>query len=67
MGRSEPATLKERDMKQAIYLAALMVALTASNAFAGAAVPEIDGGSVATGLGLLSGAVMIVRSRMQRR
>jgi len=30
-------------------------------------VPEIDGSSVAAGLGLLAGAVMILRTRMRRR
>ena len=30
-------------------------------------VPEIDGSSVAAGLGLLAGAVLILRTRMRRR
>ena len=29
-------------------------------------VPEIDGASMATGLGLLSGAVLILRARLRR-
>lgn len=31
-----------------------------------AIVPEIDGTSMATGLGLLSGAVLILRARLRR-
>ncbi len=30
-------------------------------------VPEIDGSSVAAGLGVLAGAVLILRTRMRRR
>ena len=56
-------------MRQAVYLAGLAVifSLAASPAFAGSAVPEIDGGSVAGGLGLLAGGVLLARARFQRK
>jgi hypothetical protein len=53
-------------MRQAVYIAGLMAVLVfaATPVFAGGAVvPEIDGGSLATGLGLLSGGLLILRAR----
>jgi len=45
----------------------VMVVAMASTLHATAAiVPEIDGTSVAAGLGLLSGAVLILRARIRR-
>jgi hypothetical protein len=45
----------------------VMVMAMASTLHATAAiVPEIDGTAVATGLGLLSGAVLILRARIRR-
>jgi hypothetical protein len=49
---------------------ALVLVSIATPAFAGAAVvpvPEINGSSLATGLGLLSGAVLILRARFTRK
>lgn len=56
-------------MRQAVYLAALVAIFSsaASPAFAGVAVPEIDGGSIAGGLGLLAGSVLLLRARFQRK
>jgi hypothetical protein len=45
----------------------LMVAALGVPAFAGPAVPEIDGGSMVTGLALLSGAVLVLTNRVPRK
>lgn len=63
---------KQEDvMRQALYGAGLLIVLVsfATPLLAGLAapVPEIDGGSITAGLGLLTGAVMILRSRMRRK
>jgi hypothetical protein len=54
-----------------MYAAGLMmfvVSATATlNAGVVAAVPEIGGGSLITGLGLLAGGVMVLRARFGRR
>jgi len=56
-------------MRQAVFKAWLMVALVfaATPVFAGTAVPEIDGGSLSAGLGLLAGGVLMLRARLGRR
>ena len=48
---------------------AILICATAGSVFAGGptAVPEIDGGSIATGLAGLSAAVLIVRSRRRAK
>jgi hypothetical protein len=49
---------------------AILICATAGPAFAGGPtppVPEIDGGSIATGLAGLSAAVLIVRSRRRAK
>ena len=56
--------------RQVVYVAGLMLALVfaATPVFAGLnAVPEIDGGSLSTGLGLLAGSVLMLRARFRRR
>ena len=45
----------------------IMLSLTATLRAAVAATPEIDGGSLVTGLGLLSGSLLIVRSRWRTK
>jgi len=45
----------------------VMLALTVPVAAGIGPVPEISGGSLATGLGLLSGALLIVRSRWRTK
>ncbi|CAN5723935.1 hypothetical protein BH18ACI5_BH18ACI5_14980 [soil metagenome] len=58
-------------MRQAVYTAGTLIvfASVATSLHAGnfPAVPEIDSSSFTAGLGLLTGAVMIVRSRMRRK
>jgi len=58
----------EVSVRHAMYGAGfllMMLALTATvSAGLVGEVPEIDGGSLATGLGLLSGGLMILRSRL---
>ena len=56
------------DMRgQRVYITGLMAVLVfATPVFAGAStapVPEIDGGSLTMGLGLLSGSLLILRAR----
>ena len=46
---------------------AIMIASVASFAFAtGDAVPEIDGSSAASAVGLLTGALLVLRSRRKK-
>jgi hypothetical protein len=45
---------------------ALVSSITGTVHATTAVVPEISGTSIATGLGLLSGAVLILRARMRR-
>jgi hypothetical protein len=46
----------------------LAIVFAATPVFAGITqVPEIDGGSLSTGLGVISGAVLILRARMRRK
>lgn len=58
-------------MRNAVYGAGflvIMLSLKATAVFAsGAVVPEIDGGSVATGLGLLAGGMLMLRARRGRK
>ena len=57
-------------MRQAIYAVGLMlvVVFAATPVFAGvSSVPEIDGGSMATGLGLLAGGMLMLRARLGRK
>lgn len=58
-------------MRNAMYGAGLLVvllSLTATPVFAGGSVvPEIDGGSLTTGLGLLAGGVLMLRARLGRK
>ena len=57
-------------MRQVLYAAGLMLMLvsTAAPASAGITiVPEIDGGSLSTGLGLLAGGVLMLRARFGRK
>jgi hypothetical protein len=56
-------------MRQTLYgtgMAIVLVSL-ATPVFAGFAVPEIDGGSITTGLGLLAGGILMLRARMHRK
>ena len=58
-------------MRQAVYIAGLMLVLVsmaapASAGLVGGSVPEIDGGSLSTGLGLLAGGVLMLRARLRR-
>jgi len=57
-------------MRQALYAAGMLIVLasvaTTLNAGTGGSVPEVDGSSVAAGLGLLAGGVMLVRARLRR-
>ena len=46
---------------------AMVVAMAGTLYATAGNVPEIDGASMATGLGVVSGAVLIVRARMRRR
>ncbi len=45
----------------------ILLALTATLGAAVTSAPEIDGGSLTTGLGLLSGSLLILRSRRRAR
>jgi hypothetical protein len=46
----------------------VMMVAVATPAFAGVgAVPEIDGGSLSAGLGLLAGSVLLLRARLGRK
>ena len=59
---------REVKVRNAIYgvgFLVILLSLTATVSAGGppAAAPEIDGGSVTMGLGLLSGGLMILRSR----
>ena len=56
----------------AVYAAVLMLMVSvATPVFAGtvgpAPVPEIDGGSLSAGLGLLAGGVLLLRARFGRK
>lgn len=55
--------------KASYWVGLLTIVLSvAATAHAGnAVVPEIDGGSLATGLGLLSGGLLILRSRWRAK
>ena len=44
----------------------LIVSMTSGVLAGGTPVPEIDGASMATGLGLLSAGILIVRARLGR-
>lgn len=58
-------------MRQAVYRAGLMLmlVLAATPVFAQttAPVPEIDGGSLVAGVGLLAGGVLMLRARLGRK
>jgi len=58
-------------MRKPTYLAGFCVVLaslsTSLSAGAATTVPEIDGGTITTGLGLLTGAVLLVRARLRAR
>lgn len=57
-------------MRSMLYVLgiAVLVASVQANLFAGITqVPEIDGGTLVSGLGLLSGGFMILRARYGRR
>lgn len=57
-------------MRNAVYGAGflmIMLSLTATLGAAATSAPEIDGGSLATGLGLLSGSLLILRSRWRQK
>ena len=57
-------------MKQLMYVTGVMMVLAslATPVRAGAVtVPEIDSSSLSVGLGLITGAVLILRSRMHRK
>jgi hypothetical protein len=58
-------------MRQALYLTGLVaLVLSAAVAEAGSAtapVPEIGGGSISTGLGLLAGGALMLRARFGRK
>ena len=58
-------------MRHARYGAGFLIVLVslATSVAAGAVgqVPEIDGGSITTGLGLLAGGILMVRARMRGR
>jgi len=57
-------------VRQALYGAGMFIVLasvaTTLNAGLGGSVPEVDGSSVAAGLGLLAGGVLLVRARLRR-
>ena len=60
-------------MRRAMYGAGLLLVVLSASATvvagqpAPAPVPEIDGGSLTIGLGLLSGSLMILRSRWRSK
>jgi len=57
-------------MRQAVYIAGLILVFVSMAAPASAGVPqvpEIDGGSLSAGLGLLAGGVLMLRARFGRR
>ena len=49
-----------------VAMLAMVVAMAGTLHATTGNVPEIDGTSIATGLGLVSGAVLILRARMRR-
>ena len=63
--------MRSRLMASATYFAGLLfiVHSVQNIAFAGAVsdVPEIDGSSISVGLGLLAGAVLIIRARRRSK
>ena len=58
-------------MRRIVYsVGFLMVLASVSNAVmagTGGSVPEISGGSLSTGLGLLAGGILMLRARFGRR
>ena len=57
-------------MRRAMYLsgfAIVMASLGATVMATPAVVPEIDGGSLASGIGLLTGGILMLRSRLGRK
>ena len=48
-------------------LATMMCAMGGHPLAGGVSVPEIDGGSLVAGLGLLTGAVLVLRSRRRSK
>jgi len=56
-------------MRHVLYTAGMLIVLgsIATPLLAVASVPEIDGGSMSTGLGLLAGGILLVRARWGRR
>lgn len=56
-------------MRQALYGTGMAIVLVSLGTplLAGFVVPEIDGGSVTTGLGLLAGGILMLRARMARK
>jgi hypothetical protein len=57
-------------MRSILYVLGLVVIAasvqTAVSAAVPVAAPEIDGGTLASGLGLLSGGIMVLRARFRR-
>jgi len=56
-------------MRHVLYTAGMLIVFgsIATPLLAVASVPEIDGGSMSTGLGLLAGGILLVRARWGRR
>ena len=56
-------------MRKAMYTHGFMVVLASLSATvkATAVAPEIDGGSLASGIGLLTGGMLMLRSRFARK
>ena len=61
----------EVQMKQVVYAIGMLVVLgalaTPLLAGAGTQVPEIDGASITTGLGLLAGGILMARARWRAK
>jgi len=57
-------------MRQALYgtgMAIVLVSLATPLLASVAPVPEFDGGSIITGLGLVTGGILMLRARMGRK
>ena len=50
-----------------VAMLAMVIAMAGTLHATVGAVPETDGASMATGLGVVSGAVLILRARMRRK
>ena len=55
--------------RTAMYIAGIVavIAASGSSVMAQVAVPEIDGGSIASGVGFLAGSILILRARWRAR